>query len=148
MAYRIAKFLVNAVAPAFGLLVSLWLCWNIETRFFPVVEGFRVTEITRTADGYLTSGELTKSRNCEFLGLTLYAHTQDKPKLLVAQYKKDIFGSDVGVGHQTWGPWLVTLPPKVVGYEHLEILGTHRCHALWLQSTMYYQFDLRRLPNG
>lgn len=144
--YRTAKFLVDAVAPAFGLLLSLWLIWNIETRFFPVVDKFAMTSITRQGDNYTAQGELNKARNCEFMGLTIYAIKPGGPKLLVAQYKKDIFGSDVGVGHQTWGPWTVQLPPPVTRYDHLELQGTHRCHALWLQTTEYFRLDLKDLP--
>lgn len=143
---RAAKFLVNAVAPAFGMLLSLWLIYNVETRFFPVVTDFTVSSITKSADGYTAYGELNKSRTCEFLGLTIYAHRPGAPKLLLAQYKKDIFGSDVGAGRQTWGPWTMQLPEKIRAYEHLEIQGTHRCHALWLQNSRYIDFDIRSLP--
>lgn len=142
---RAAKFLVNAVAPAFGLMLSLWLIWNIETRFFHVVEDFKITSIVKTDNGYTAMGELNKARSCEFLGLTLYAHRDGQPKMLLAQYKKDIFGSDVGTGRQTWGPWTVNFPSKVAEYEHLEIQGTHRCHALWLQTSEYANLPIKEL---
>lgn len=143
---RTAKFLVNAIAPAFGLLVALWLIWNVETRFFPVVTDFRVSSITKSEAGYTATGELKKSRSCEFLGLTIYAHRPDAPKLLLSQFKKDIFGSDVGTGHQTWGPWTFKFPEQVIEYEHLEIQGAHRCHALWLQTTEYTNIQIEELP--
>lgn len=143
---RAAKFAVNAVAPVFGMLVTLWLIWNVETRFFPVVEDFKLNSVVRTEAGYTAFGELDKVRACEFLGLTLYAHSHGRPKLLLAQFKKDIFGSDVGVGHQTWGPWTVQFPPQIATYEHLEIQGTHRCHALWLQTTLYTSIPVKDLP--
>lgn len=141
-----AKFFVNAVAPAFGMLLSLWLIWNIETRFFPVVDGFKVNSVVKTNAGYTAFGELNKARSCEFLGLTIYAHSNGQPKMLLAQFKKDIFGSDVGTGHQTWGPWTVNFPPQIAAYEHLEIQGTHRCHALWLQTTVYTRIPMKELP--
>lgn len=143
---RTTKFLVNAVAPAFGLLVSLWLCWNIETRFFPVVTDFKVSQIISTADGHMAYGELHKARSCEFLGLTIYAHSDGRPKLLLGQFKKDIFGSDVGTGHQTWGPWTMQFPPALGKYDHIQIQGTHRCHALWLQTTEYFSMPVKELP--
>ncbi len=146
MIYRLSGFLVNAVAPAFGMLLSLWIIWNVETRFFPVVNDFTFVSITKSEQGYTAYGELNKSRACEFLGLTIYAHKPGHPKLLLDQYKKDIFGSDVGAGRQTWGPWTVQLPERIREYEHLEIQGTHRCHALWLQTSEYANLDIRKLP--
>lgn len=141
-----SKFAVNAVAPVFGLLLSLWLIYNIETRFFPVVNQFSVASIERSTDGYTAHGELTKTRTCEFLGLTMYAIKRDAPKYLAGQFKKEIFGSDVGTGRQSWGPWTMQFPAKVTDYERIEIQGTHRCHALWLQTTTYYTLDLKDLP--
>lgn len=143
---RTAKFVVNAVAPIFGLLVSLWIIWNVETRFFPVVQDFKVNSIVKSEAGYTAMGELKKSRSCEFLGLTIYAHRPGEPKMLLAQFKKDIFGSDVGTGHQSWGPWTVRFPAKVSEYEYLEIQGTHRCHALWLQTSEYINLPIKELP--
>lgn len=140
------KFTVNATAPVFGLFLSLWLIWNVETRFFPVVDHFTVQSITKSDAGYTAYGELTKSRSCEFLGLTLYAIKGHQPKFLVGQFKKDIFGSDVGTGYQTWGPWTMKLPAELALYDKLEIQGTHRCHGLWMQSTTYHVLDLSRLP--
>lgn len=143
---RFSRFMVNAIAPAFGLLLSLWLIWNVETRFFHVVDDFMVSSIVKTGQGYIAYGELTKERNCEFVGLTLYAVNGHAPKLLVAQYKKDIFGSDVGMGRQTWGPITVALPREAAGFQSIEVQGVHRCHALWLQTTEYTTIDIGRLP--
>lgn len=146
IAAPIARFLVNAVAPVFGFIVAIWIIWNVETRFYPVVEDFRVSSITKSEAGYTAYGELRKTRACEFLGLTIYAHRPGAPKMIAAQYKKDIFGSDVGTGHQTWGPWTAQLPAAVSEYEQLELQGTHRCHALWLQTTQYTEISIKELP--
>lgn len=146
MIHRLGSFMVNAVAPVFGFILSLWLIWNIETRFLPVVEDFTIKQLSVVPGGYMASGELNKSRNCEFVGLTLYAVNHGQPKVLFGQFKKDIFGADVGIGKQTWGPVTILVPPKVAEFEHLEIQGTHRCHALWLQTTEYFQLDLKGLP--
>ena len=143
---RVASVVVSAVAPVFGFFLALWLIWNVETRFFPVVTDFRVSNIIHTAEGYMAYGELRKARSCEFLGLTIYAHSDGKPKLVVAQFKKDIFGSDVGTGHQSWGPWTAVLPPAITKYEHLQVQGTHRCHALWMQTSEYISMPIKDLP--
>lgn len=146
MTSRFAQFFVNAVAPVFGFLLSLWLIWNVETRFLPVVEEFTIKSVERSSTGYTASGELVKARNCEFIGLTLYATNAGHPKVLVGQFKKDIFGADVGTGYQTWGPVTITLPPKISEFQTLEIQGTHRCHALWLQTTEYFHLSLKDMP--
>lgn len=146
MMYKLARFLVNTMAPIFGMFVSLWLIWNVEMRFFPVVTDFKVSQVISTADGYMAYGELRKARSCEFLGLTIYAHSEGEPKLLIGQFKKDIFGSDVGTGHQTWGPWTMAFPPAVAQYDHIQLQGTHRCHALWMQTTEYFSMSTKDLP--
>lgn len=130
-----------------GIIMSLWTIYNIDTRFFPVVRDFKVEYIRKEPDGGFTAGgTLVKSKPCEFLGLTIYGVKNGTPKLLVAQFKKDIFGSDVGQGYQSWGPWTVRLPPALLEMDQMEIMGTHRCNGMWVQSTVYTTFDLKALP--
>lgn len=138
---------LSAFIPILGFIASFWLIYNVETRFMPVIQDFTVDYVVKNPDGSFTAGgTLLKSRPCEFIGLTLYGTHGDDPKLIVGQYKKDIFGADVGQGLQTWGPWSMSLPGALMNMDKLQVMGTHRCHALWLQTTIYTEFDIRRLP--
>ena len=138
---------LNAFMLMLGLFVSLWIIYNVDTRFFPVVTNFKVEYIRKEPDGGFTAGgTLVKAKACEFLGLTIYGTKPGMPKLLVAQFKEDIFGSDVGAGHQSWGPWTMKLPHALRDMQQLEIMGTHRCNGMWVQNTVYANLEVKDLP--
>jgi hypothetical protein len=136
-AQALGHLLVNAVAPAFGLFVSLWIIWNVETRFFPVVEDFTLDRLALTDEGYVAEGTLHKVRNCELIGTTIFAVREGAPKKLLATYIRGQFGTDTATGHQTWGPLTLQLPADLASYDRVEVFAMHRCHALWLQETAY-----------
>lgn len=128
-----------------GAALMFATIWFVETRFFPVVEDFKVEYVRKTDNGYVAGGTLNKARACEFIGLTLYGTQDGKPKILLTQYKRDVFGAEVGQGHQTWGPWSVQFPPNLLEMDKLEIMGTHKCHAFWVQTTVYSKIDMKTL---
>jgi hypothetical protein len=138
---KIAHFFLQCV----GAILMFGFLWFTETTFFPVVKDFKILNLTQNGSLYTVSGTLNKTRACEFVGLTLYAVKGDEPKILLTQYKKDVFGADVGNGKQTWGPWSVELPSLMLNASEIQILGTHRCHAFWLQTTEYARLDLKTL---
>lgn len=135
---------VNLFAQAAGAAIVLLVLYFAETRFWPVVDNFKITEIQRTDRGVSLSGELVKRRPCEFVGMTIYGITTDGRRSLMHQFKTDIFGANVGVGFQDWGP--VTVPTPALKFTQAEVLATHRCHPLWLQTTVYTTLDLSRVP--
>jgi hypothetical protein len=128
---------VDAVAPAFGLLLALWIIWNVETRFFPVVTDFTLDSMVLTDEGFVAEGTLHKKRNCELIGTTIFAVREGAPKKLLATYMRGQFGTDTATGHQTWGPLTLQLPADLAAYDAVEVHAMHRCHALWLQETTY-----------
>lgn len=137
---------LSAFMPIFGFLVTFWVIYNVETRFFPVVKDFHVDYVVKDPDGGFTAGgALLKARPCEFLGLTIYGVRGEEPKLIVGQYKKDIFGADVGHGFQSWGPWSMRLPGALMSMDKLQVMGTHRCHALWVQTSVYTEINIKEL---
>lgn len=128
-----------------GAAIMFGTVWFVETTYFPVVKDFKVDYITRVGNTYTAGGTLDKARACEFIGLTLYGTKDNQPKMLLTQYKKDVFGSDVGQGRQTWGPWSVQFPGEMTDMDNLEIMGSHRCHSFWIQTTIYTNFDMKML---
>lgn len=138
---KIAHVFLELVGAAL-MFVTLWF---IETTYFPVVKDFKVDYVTRHGNTFTAGGTLDKSRACEFVGLTLYGTKDGQPKMLLTQYKKDIFGADVGQGKQTWGPWSVQFPSEMIEMDKLEVMGSHRCHAFWMQTTIYTKFDVKKL---
>lgn len=128
-----------------GAAIMFATVWFIDTTYFPVVKDFKVAYITRKGDTFTAGGTLDKARVCEFVGLTLYGTKDGQPKVLLTQYKKDIFGADFGQGEQTWGPWSVQFPSQMIEMDSLEVMGTHKCHAFWMQTTIYTKFDMKNL---
>lgn len=135
---------VNLFAQATGAAIVLTGLYFMETRLFPVVDDFVVERIERTPAAITFQGRLDKQRLCEFVGMTVYGITPTGDRSLMYQFKKDIFGADVGVGRQSWGP--VSVPSIPAHFAKAEVMATHRCHPLWLQSTVYTTFDLTRIP--
>lgn len=128
-----------------GAAIMFATLWYVETTFFPVVKDFKVDYVTRNGNTFTAGGTLDKARACEFIGLTLYGTKDGEPKMLLTQYKKDIFGSDVGQGRQTWGPWSVQFPSAMIEMDQLEIMASHKCHAFWMQTTIYTKLNMSML---
>jgi len=142
-------YVMDKIAHIFLQLVGAALMfafvWFVETTYFPVVKDFKVDYINRVGNTYTAGGTLDKARACEFIGLTLYGTKGGEPKILLTQYKKDVFGSDVGQGKQTWGPWSVQFPSAMTEMDQLEIMASHKCHAFWIQTTIYTKIDMKML---
>lgn len=132
------RLLLDMFAPAFGFVTLIWILYNIETRFFPVVTDFTIQSIAKDERGrYILSGTLDKGRSCELLNLSVYRLDGDKPMNLLVQFQKNILGADAGVGTQHWGPIPVTLPDTLKADDEIDIVALHHCHALWLQESSY-----------
>lgn len=141
LAVSTGKLLIDTFAPVFGLLITMWLLWNVETRFFPVVNDFHVkTFVKLSANEYVVTGELNKSRSCELVSLSVTRRPPNEPTTIIAQYKKEIFGADAGTGRQNWGPVVLKFPSSIEPLEEIEVVALHRCHALWLQQSSYGKF--------
>lgn len=138
----LGKFLVDLFAPTLGFLMTLWIVYNVETRFFPVVSDFQIQAIIQNQKDkkLILWGTLDKKRSCELLNLSVYRHPGSEPMELLIQYQKNILGADAGVGPQTWGPIPVYFPTHVKDEDEIEIIALHRCHAVWLQQTQYIRF--------
>lgn len=57
---------------------------------------------------------------------------------------------DDGVGLHAWVPWEVKIPKTLIKYKDeiagIEVVGRHRCHALWVQETLYGFVPIERVP--
>lgn len=141
---RPAQAFVNFFAQAAGAAIVMACIYFVENHFFPVVKDFEITKVERTPGGLTFYGSLVKARPCEFIGLTIYGVSGSGKRSIIHQFRTDVFGANVGLGPQEWGP--VTLPAPSAKFEHSEVLATHRCHPLWLQTTIYTTFDMARAP--
>lgn len=147
-AYRV----LSALMPILGFFLTLWVIYNLETRFYPVITNWKLEYVERHGDAYRVGGVLTKTRACELLSTSVMAVTKDPgPRQLIYQLKAhEVLGGNAPTGTTTWGPWDMPIPAALLAsrdkIDRLEIVGTHRCHALWQQETVYGSVSVETLP--
>jgi hypothetical protein len=133
--------------------VMIVLTNKIETRFFPVVEHWDLQTIERAGDHYILNGKLNKVRACEMVATTVMAVPKIPlaPKVLLYRISPDeLAGAQIPTGVTEWGPWRMKIPEAFLQHrdkiDYIEIVGIHRCHAFWLQETVYGRVSVERLP--
>lgn len=150
---RWALWAFERVAFAVGALVTLWCMYQVETRFAPVIANWSLDYVEKRGDTYVVGGQLYKTRPCELVATSVMAVPKAPlvPRQLVYQIKpSEILGGNAPTGHSTWGPWQIPIPKTLLAHRdevsYLEVVGTHRCHALWSQESVYGIVPMERLP--
>ena len=130
------KQIFNKFVPSIG---SILLCLGIlasakvlEPIVLPVVEEFRVYEISYRSDKVVVSGILNQLRGCSLVDVNAYAIYENKeiPKELLSHTFMDSSPGSRSIGKQTWGPWRIELP-VMRATSQIELTATYRCHSLW-----------------
>ena len=144
---RVLLALAQMMSPAVGAVLVLWIIYNVEMLAAPVVRDFQVTRIERVDGFYLASGTYYKKRSCELVITNIIGLPVDpkQPSVLVYQVMATDAGSNLPVGSVKWGPYKIPAPAGVEQLDHVDIIGIHRCHALWNQSTHYATLTLAQL---
>jgi hypothetical protein len=131
--------LLNRFAPALGVAIVVLLAAQLEERFMPVIEDFKVTRIERTDAGWRAWGTYRKQRVCELVSTNVVAYG-DGPAKLLLQVKP----FDAPVGLIEWGPY--DIPAAKVPFTRVQVISTHRCHPLWAQQAVYFEIRADQLP--
>ncbi len=141
---RVALWAVERLVALIGAAVALYAYSVFETNFRPVITDWRLEYVSREGGSLIVGGEMTKSRSCEHISTTVVAvpRAPRAARWTLYQLKPgDILGGSAPLGHSTWGPWRLVIPPQAAAriseIDHLEVIGSHRCHALWTQDTYY-----------
>jgi hypothetical protein len=150
---RIILWWLERAAFAVGVLVTGWILYGVEHHFFPVIRDWQMTYIHKVDGRYVLGGSLVKSRACELISTSIMAVPKVPlaPRQLVYQIKPaEILGGNAPTGFTTWGPWEMAIPKPLLQQRDqisfLEIVGHHRCHAMWTQETVYGTVPIERLP--
>lgn len=150
---RLALWLLERVSFAIGALVTLWCVYQIETHFAPVITGWSLDYVSRSGTTVTVGGTLHKTRACELVSTSVLAVPKAPlaPRKLLFQVKpNDVLGGNAPTGTSTWGPWSLPIPKELLQQRsevsYLEVVGTHRCHALWSQETIYGIVPIDRIP--
>lgn len=118
---------------------------HIESRLFPVVPTFRVTDIQHMPDGSArVSGVMLKAfgrGHCEPVSIDAMTTAQDEPTKRVHIEFEPVPGQQWVArpeGMQHFGPWLLHPPEPPIGPIIL-IEAVHRCHVLWPVRQVLYE---------
>ncbi len=150
---RLLIWTLERAAMAVGALITLWCLYQIETRFMPVITKWQINPVVRDGDRYHLSGTMTKARACELVSTSVLAVPKlpFAPRVLLYQIKpNEIDGGNIPTGSTTWGPWTMNIPKAFIEHRHeiayIEIVGSHKCHAMWTQETLYGAVQMEQLP--
>jgi hypothetical protein len=140
-------------ALALGALITLWCIYQIETRFMPVIVNWTINPVIREGDRYILSGSMHKTRPCELVSTSVLAvpNVPLVPRVLLYQIKPgEIDGGNLPTGISTWGPWAMKIPKALVEHRkdiaYIDVVGSHKCHGLWTQETLYGSVKMEQLP--
>lgn len=152
---RAGRFLLKTAdifAPILGALLTMFVIWNVETRFFPVIKDWTLYSVERDGDHFVLDGELQKVRACELVATSIVAVPSIPlaPSILVYQIRPyELNGANAPTGRTTWGPWRMPIPrafsENIDRISYIKVVGHHRCHALWTQETVYGRVPIERL---
>lgn len=150
----VVRKLISVFAPILSALAVLWMIYQTETRFFPVIDSWKLEYAERSGPQMVTvGGVFRKTRACELISTTVVAVPKLPliPKRTMFNIKPDeIIGGNAATGTTTWGPWEFKIPAVYQVHKdsiaYLEVVGHHRCHALWIQETVYGQILPSQLP--
>jgi len=150
---RVIRKAISVLAPPLAFFLTFWMIQQTEQRFFPVVTQWSLDYIERHGDHFEMGGRLFKDRPCELMNTLVVGVPKNPLVPRVVVYHVDpneMLGADVPTGPHTWGPWDVRIPKTLGQYKNdlagLEVVGRHRCHALWLQETVYGFVSIDRVP--
>jgi hypothetical protein len=136
-----------------GMLMMGFIFYMVETRFMPIITGWELQYIQRDGDKYHMGGVLRKERACELVATEVMAVPKMPlmPRQTVYRIKPhDFNGAQVPTGYHMWGPWDVQVPAVFNtnrgDIAFLEVVGIHRCHAFWLQQTLYGRIRMEEMP--
>ena len=150
---RICLWLVECVALFAGALLSAWMLYQTEHYALPVIKDWKLESVEREGDYWVVRGTMNKVRSCELVATSVMAVPKMPlaPRVLVYQIKpSEILGGNAPTGLVTWGPWSMEIPKALLQHRDdissLEVIGHHRCHALWTQETLYGSVRMEALP--
>lgn len=141
--------LTQMFSPVFGALVVVWIIFSVERIAFPVVENFSITSLERRGDVFVASGTYEKKRGCELLFTNIMAvpGANKNPSVLMRQIQAGEPGTNSPVGLVKWGPYQIPAPQDLSFMGSVEVIGVHRCHALWSQTTTYVSLPVKDIEN-
>ncbi len=136
--------LVYLLAQIVGVFAAFFVIYQVEMRWFPVVSDFQIRDLQKTPDSVTVKGTYTKARPCELLITNVIGVSPVGPALLLHQVRPADDGANLPTGKARWGPYTFTKPADWAGTTHIQVIGVHRCHALWSQQTVYASFPVEQ----
>lgn len=136
--------LIYFMAQVTGIFIAFFIIYQAEMRLFPVVSQFQITSIDKTPGAVAVSGTYTKARPCELLITNVLGVSLTGPATLLHQIRPADDGANLPTGKARWGPYKFSPPADWADTTHINVVGVHRCHALWSQQTVYASFPVEQ----
>lgn len=150
---RLVLWLVEWMSLFLGVMLAGWVMYQSEHYAFPVIKDWKLDSVERVNGYWMVKGTMRKVRACELVATSVMAVPKAPlaPRQLVYQLKpSEILGGNAPTGFVTWGPWQMEIPKALLQHRDqisfLEVVGHHRCHALWTQETFYGAVRMEDLP--
>ncbi len=150
---RMVLWVVERLSMLMGVLIAGWMLYQVEHYLLPVIKEWKLEEVQRSDDNWVVRGTMHKVRPCELVATSVMAVPKMPlaPRVLVYQIKpEEILGGNAPAGFVTWGPWTMKIPQALEQHRDqissIEVIGHHRCHALWTQETLYGSVRMDQLP--
>jgi hypothetical protein len=136
--------LIYFLAQVVGVFLAFFVIYQVEMRWFPVVSAFQITDIKKLSPTVAVSGTYVKARPCELLITNVIGISAGGPALLLHQVRPADDGANLPTGKARWGPYTFSKPADWADTTHIQVVGVHRCHALWSQQTTYASFPVEQ----
>ena len=136
--------LIYFMAQVMGVFIAFFVIYQVEMRLFPVVSQFQITVLNKTINTVAVNGTYVKSRPCELLITNVIGVSPTGPALLLHQIRPADDGANLPTGKTRWGPYEFSYPTDWSGTTNIQVVGVHRCHALWSQQTVYASFPVEQ----
>lgn len=109
---------------------------------FPVIEDFKVTSQSPTANGILIEGSMSKLRDCKILSVSAYDSAGRKLNLDLLE---DASLDTRPVRVQLWGPWEV-FGKYSNSNNSISLYAEHACSIFWTQTTKLTDLAWMQVP--
>jgi len=134
-------FIKGAYGSLLVILATVFIVTNaptLEGEFFPVATAYDV-EAVQEGTHVILSGQMEKTRTCEFRGMKAYLKDPITGLRVIAPIDVQESIKLRPPGDHSWGPWKIFVPWWTFEPQGtFEVITTHRCHPVWLTITKFY----------
>ena len=140
--------MLEMIFGVFLFVVLLSSAKSVESKLFPVISGFNITQITELDNGIEIRGMMNKKRSCKPNGMSVYVKTSTSTTNMPVDYMiEENAPENRAAIHQSWGPWVIFIPEKYDSAD-IKLFTSHSCHVFYDTPTNIHNFSIARDNNS